>query len=165
LELYRSEPTLVRTLVIASGYAGWGGSLPAEVVAGRLRAYLEAAEKPPLEAMRDWMPGMFSETVEAEVATETLAILSEFHPRPFTMLARSFAETDLRDMLASIAVPTLLLYGDADTRAPLYVAEDLHSRIPGATLEVLSGVGHLSNIEAPDRFNAQVRRFLRTTSG
>ena len=68
-------------------------------------------------------------------------------------------------MLASIAVPTLLLYGDADTRAPLYVAEDLHSRIPGATLEVLSGVGRLSNIEAPDRFNSQVRRFLRTTSG
>jgi pimeloyl-ACP methyl ester carboxylesterase len=165
LELYRSEPTLVRTLVLASAYAGWAGSLPADVVAGRLQAYLDAAQQPSMEAMRDWMPEMFSETVTTEVATEVLTILSEFHPRPFTMLARSFAETDLRDMLASIAVPTLLLYGDADTRAPLYVAEELHSRIPGATLEVMSGVGHLSNLEAPDRFNAQVRSFLRATSG
>lgn len=165
LELYRSAPTLVRTLVLASAYAGWAGSLPADVVAGRLRAYLDAAQKPPVEAIRDWMPGMFSETVTADVATEVLTILSEFHPRAFTMLARSFAETDLRDMLASIAVPTHLLYGDADTRAPLYVAEDLHSRIPGATLELMSGVGHLNNVEAPDRFNTAVRRFLRATSG
>jgi pimeloyl-ACP methyl ester carboxylesterase len=29
-------------------------------------------------------------------------------------------------------------------------------RIPGAGLEMIEGVGHLSNVEAPDRFSALV---------
>ena len=165
LELYRRWPTTVGTLLLASAYAGWAGSLPAEAVAQRLDAYLEAARRPAAEAMRGWMPSMFSAAVPAEVASETLEILSGFHPRGLTLLARSFAETDLRDMLGSIAVPTLLLYGDADTRAPLRVAEDLASQIPGSTLAVMPGVGHLGNIEAPDRFHEEIRTFLRTLPG
>ena len=64
------------------------------------------------------------------------------------------------DVLPEIDVPTLLLYGDADQRSPLAVAEDLHARIPGSTLVVIPGVGHQSNIEAAERFNAEVRSFL-----
>lgn len=35
LELYRQRPDLPRSLVLASAYAGWAGSLPAEVVDAR----------------------------------------------------------------------------------------------------------------------------------
>jgi pimeloyl-ACP methyl ester carboxylesterase len=66
-----------------------------------------------------------------------------------------------RDVLPRVAVPTLLLHGDADRRSPLTVAEDLHARIPGSTLAVIPGVGHLSNLEAAASFNAEVRGFLR----
>jgi pimeloyl-ACP methyl ester carboxylesterase len=34
LALYRRHPALVRTLIVASGYAGWVGSLPAEESTG-----------------------------------------------------------------------------------------------------------------------------------
>jgi hypothetical protein len=53
-----------------------------------------------------------------------------------------------------------LLYGDRDVRAPLNVAEDLHAKIPRSSLVVVSGAGHIVNIEAAQRFNAEVRRFL-----
>ncbi|HKN90245.1 MAG TPA: alpha/beta hydrolase [Acidimicrobiia bacterium] len=53
------------------------------------------------------------------------------------------------------------MYGDKDVRAPLTVAEDLHAAISGSTLVVLSGAGHVCNIDAPDEFNSAVRRFLR----
>jgi len=43
------------------------------------------------------------------------------------------------------------------------VAEALHAAIPNSTLVVLDGVGHQSNVEAADRFNAAVRSFLRET--
>jgi pimeloyl-ACP methyl ester carboxylesterase len=33
-------------------------------------------------------------------------------------------------------------------------------QIPGARHEVLAGAGHLSNLEAPDRFNAALGGFL-----
>ena len=49
-------------------------------------------------------------------------------------MARALADADLRDVLPSIDVPTLLLYGDADRRAPLTVATALEADIPGATL-------------------------------
>ena len=83
-----------------------------------------------------------------------------FHPAGFRAMARASAE-DLRDALPHIDVPTLLVYGDRDVRAPLAVAEHLHAAIPGSTLVVLPGPVTSCNIEAPDAFNAAVREFLR----
>jgi pimeloyl-ACP methyl ester carboxylesterase len=65
-------------------------------------------------------------------------------------------------VLPRIRVPTLLVYGDQDARASLNVAEDLHRAIPESRLVVLPGVGHMSNVEAGDRLNAEVREFLRS---
>jgi pimeloyl-ACP methyl ester carboxylesterase len=162
LELYRIAPTVPRSLVLASGYAGWAGSLPANVVAQRLDAYLTAARTPRQEAVRSWGPGFFSPAVPPDLVEEMLVISSDFHPNALAALARSFAETDLREVLPSIQVPTLVLHGDADTRSPLGVGEALQAAIPGSQLVVLRGVGHVSNIEAPQTFNAEVRRFLRS---
>ena len=39
---------------------------------------------------------------------------------------------------------------------------ELHARIPDSTLVVMPGVGHQSNVEAADRFNDEVRSFLRS---
>ncbi len=165
LELYRIAPTVPRSLVLASGYAGWAGSLPADVVAERLDAYLTAARMPPHEALRSWGPSFVSATAAADIVDEIVAIASEFHPDALTALARSFAETDLRHVLPTIEVPTLVLHGDADARSPLDVGRALHAAIPGAQLWVLPGVGHVSNIEAPQLFNAAVRAFLHSVTG
>ena len=75
-------------------------------------------------------------------------------------MARAMAEADLRDVLPHIDIPTLLLHGDADRRALLRSAEALAGQIPNARLAVIRGVGHQSNLEAPDSFNAELRKFL-----
>jgi pimeloyl-ACP methyl ester carboxylesterase len=75
-------------------------------------------------------------------------------------MLRAMAEADLREVLPTIRVPTLLLYGQEDARSPLAVAQELHARIPGSTLVVLPEVGHMSNLETPQRFNDAVRDFL-----
>jgi pimeloyl-ACP methyl ester carboxylesterase len=85
--------------------------------------------------------------------------MEAFHPMGFRAMARASAE-DVRHVLAHIDVPTLLLYGDRDVRAPIDVAEQLHASIAGSTLVLLPGVGHVCNVEAPDEFNAAVRSFL-----
>jgi pimeloyl-ACP methyl ester carboxylesterase len=63
-------------------------------------------------------------------------------------------------VLPRIDVPTLLVYGADDVRAPMDVAERLHASIAGSELVVIDGVGHLPNVEAPERFEAEVRTFL-----
>jgi pimeloyl-ACP methyl ester carboxylesterase len=71
------------------------------------------------------------------------------------------AETDQRDLLPRIAVPTLLLWGDADARSPLGVAHQFANAIPNAELELIPGAGHMSNLEQPGPFNDAVRNFCR----
>lgn len=56
---------------------------------------------------------------------------------------------------------TLFLYGDGDVRAPLDVAEALRTAIPGSTLVVLAGAGHVSNLDDPQHFNQALRTFFR----
>jgi pimeloyl-ACP methyl ester carboxylesterase len=161
LELYRRHPSVPRTLVLASAYAGWAGSLPAEVVEQRLQATLLQAELSPEEFAEAWLPSLLSESPPTHVADEVRAMLSEFHPPGVRVMAHAFAEADLRDVLPRIEVPTLLLYGDKDVRSPLSVAEDLHEKIPESRLAVLTDVGHLTDMEAGERFNAEIRQFLR----
>lgn len=161
LELYRRHPTVPRTLVLAGAYAGWAGSLPPEVVAERLERALGEAELPPEEWLPGYIPGMLTEAAPQEMVDEVLSIMSGVHPVGMRVALRAFAEADLREVLPRIDVPTLLLYGELDRRSPLPVAEALHDRIPGSMLMVLPGVGHLSNVEAADSFNREVRDFLR----
>jgi pimeloyl-ACP methyl ester carboxylesterase len=159
LELYRRHPALPMTLILASAYAGWGGSLPADVAEQRLQQALVLATLSPEEFVDTLLPTMFSEATPPEAVEEFGTSMLAFHPAGFRAMARASAE-DLRDVLPHIDVPTLLVYGDKDERAPLTVAEDLHAAIPGSTLVVLPDTGHVGNIEAPEEFNRAVRTFL-----
>jgi pimeloyl-ACP methyl ester carboxylesterase len=87
------------------------------------------------------------------------AVVSEFHPLGFRLMAKSSADTDTTDLLPKIGVPTLLVWGDDDRRSPLNIAEQLRDAIPNAELAVIAQAGHLSNMEQPEEFNARVRRF------
>ena len=116
---------------------------------------------PPGRFVPGWIPGLLTDRASAAMVDEVVAIMSEFHPVGYRTMAHALAEADLRDVLPTIGVPTLLLYGDEDRRSPVRVAEELHANIPGSELVVMPGVGHLSNVEAADRFNAEVRDFLR----
>ncbi len=58
---------------------------------------------------------------------------------------------DLRDTLADIALPTLVIAGSHDGLTPLAVNEIIAETIPGARLEVVHGRGHMLMFEAPDQ--------------
>jgi pimeloyl-ACP methyl ester carboxylesterase len=71
------------------------------------------------------------------------------------------AEADLSDVLPSVNVPTLLIWGELDARSPLYVARRFQEAIADADLVVLPDCGHVSNLERPTEFNHAVREFCR----
>lgn len=164
IAVYQRHPQLVRSLVLAGAYAGWKGSLPPDEVEARRRRVRAEADRPPAEWMDGYLPGFFSGPAPPEAVELVRTMMSETHPAGLLAMLTAFAEADLREVLPTIAVPTLLLYGESDVRAPRPVAEALHAAISGAELVVLPGVGHVVNLEAPDAFNAQVRRFLDSAS-
>jgi pimeloyl-ACP methyl ester carboxylesterase len=163
-EFYRRHAARVGSLVLADTYAGWKGSLPDPIPEERLAACLRDASLPPAEFVPRYLPGMFSESPAEEVRDELGRIMSDFHPLGFRLMATALGRADTSDLLPSIGVPTLLIWGDADARSPMAVAHQLHDAIPGAILAVIPGAGHVSNLEEPVQFNAHLRDFCLSVS-
>jgi pimeloyl-ACP methyl ester carboxylesterase len=162
LAFYDRYPARVRSLVLAGGYAGWAGSLPAEEVRRRLERISEELTRPPEVWLPAYLPGMFAEPAPADLLEQASELASGIRPPATRTMLHAMAEADLTGVLPRIRVPTLVLHGERDSRSPLAVGRDLHRRIPGSRLVVLPGVGHLSSLEAAEAFNRAVRAFLRT---
>jgi pimeloyl-ACP methyl ester carboxylesterase len=161
LELYRHHPELVATLLLVDTYAGWKGSLSQ----GEVRARVEGARQ--MLAAADHLfdptlPGLFAGDPPAEYAPLLEAMAADVRPASLRTQLFLMAETDLRDLLPGIAVPTLLIWGELDARSPLSVARQFEREIPDTELVVIPGAGHVSNLERPERFNEAVRGFCRT---
>jgi pimeloyl-ACP methyl ester carboxylesterase len=164
LALQRRHAAISSALILASAYAGWGGSLPSEVAERRLHQALALADGTPGVFVDALLPTMFSKPMPRETVDSFRASMQAFHPRGFRAMSRASAE-DVRDVLPHVDVPTLLVYGGRDVRAPLTVAEALHAAISGSKLVVLPEAGHLCNLEAPDEFNVVIRDFLHENRG
>jgi 3-oxoadipate enol-lactonase len=54
----------------------------------------------------------------------------------------------------------LVICGADDRITPPPTNKRIAEAVPGARFELLSGAGHLPNLEVPERFNALVRDFL-----
>ncbi len=162
LALSLQGPTMPSSLVLAGGYAGWAGSLSSREVAQRLEFALGMADLAEGEFDPSSMPGLFSERMPAHRARELAEIMRDIHPASVRTMARAFAEADLRDGLATIDIPTLVLCGGADERSPRIVSEALHAAIAGSTFVVLPELGHEMFLEAPGTCHDAVHSFLRS---
>ena len=165
LQLCETAPEVPAALILASGYAGWAGSLPADVVAERLEQARRESDLLPEAFVPGWIPGLLTDRAPSTMVDEVTGIMSEFHPAGYRSMAEAVAAADLRNVLPAIRVPTLILHGELDRRSPIPVAERLKEQIPGSVLVVMGGVGHLANVEAADRFDAEVQAFLRSQGG
>jgi pimeloyl-ACP methyl ester carboxylesterase len=66
------------------------------------------------------------------------------------------------DVLKTLDVPTLVLWGAKDRWIPTAHAAEFASRIPGAKSVMYPGLGHIPMEEAPERVMADLRAFLGT---
>lgn len=159
LELQRRRRAAM-SLTLVSAYAGWGGSLPAAAADERLDQALALSQLAPEDVLATLGPTMFTAAPAPDLADGFEQAVLRLHPVGFRAMARASAD-DLRSALPAIDVPTLVVHGDRDVRAPRSVAEGLRQGIRHSRLHVLTGVGHVCNLEAPDEFNAMLAAFLR----
>jgi pimeloyl-ACP methyl ester carboxylesterase len=160
IEFCRRHQDAARTLTLVGAYAGWAGSLPPAEVDRRLHQAIELSRLAPAELVDALLPTMFSDSAPADITERYGASLASFHPPGLRAMARACTE-DLTDVLSSIRLPTLLIYGEDDTRAPAGVAAQIHDAIDDSELVELAGAGHVCNVDAFEAFNATLRRFLR----
>lgn len=67
---------------------------------------------------------------------------------------------DIREQLAALELPTLIVWGLSDRVIPVAAAISYHRRIPHSRLEIFERTGHLPQLERPLRFNALLDEFL-----
>lgn len=67
---------------------------------------------------------------------------------------------DSRPDLGRIAVPTVVICGDADELTPQDRHAEMAAAIPGAMLVVVPGAGHLATLEVPDALSEALRGWL-----
>ena len=152
LELYRRHPAIPQSLVLASAYAGWGGSLPSEVAEQRREQALRDSERPPAEWVPEWAPGALAPRRRLRCAMSSSQPCPSFirwgiarrpSPSPTPTCETSCPKSPYRrssSMERRISAHRSL--------SPRSSSEIDHSR-----LELLPGVGHLPNLEEPERFN------------
>ena len=163
IELCRRQQDLASTLTLVGAYARWSGSLPPPEVERRLEQAFELSVLAPEELVDALLPTMFTPAAPAHVVADFADSLAEFHPAGLRAMARACTE-DLTDVLHTIRLPTLLIYGEEDTRAPAEVATALHRAIADSELVTLGGAGHVCNVDGVEAFNRALRRFLRTST-
>jgi pimeloyl-ACP methyl ester carboxylesterase len=159
-EFYRAYPDVPRSLVLASAYAGWRGSLPLEEVERRVKRIRDDTELPPDAMVASWIPTLVAPVAPRNVIDEIAAIMREMRPEGVLTMMEAFATVDARDILPQIAVPTLLIYGEGDRRAPVQIGQELHAKIPNSELVVIPGAAHMFYVEKAEAFNEAVCAFL-----
>jgi 3-oxoadipate enol-lactonase len=161
-ELAISHRELVKGLVLASTHSGadaWRKSVIESWVL--LKQKLSGGEF--ATAVLPWLVGapFFRQADQIE----GLIQFAERNPWPqdaeaFARQATAAIEHGTKNRLGAIAVPTLVLSGELDLLCPPRVAAELAERIPGASLVVVPGVGHMPHVEDQMRFRLEIERFL-----
>ncbi len=78
----------------------------------------------------------------------------------FTEALAAVIHYDVRDRLAAIETPTLIVWGSDDHVIPVRAGHSFKRRIPGSRMEIFERTGHVPQLERPGRFNALLEQFL-----
>jgi 3-oxoadipate enol-lactonase len=149
-ELWRRARDRVGGFVLANTRAVGDSD---EAAAGR-RALAERLRSEG-NVLADDPPPLLSQDAPEELAARVRGWIAE---QPAEAIASALlgmaVRPDSTPDLATIDVPTLVVTSTGDRLiAPEITAEMAHG-IPGARLETLDGVGHLTSVEAPEAFDA-----------
>jgi pimeloyl-ACP methyl ester carboxylesterase len=135
-----------------------------EALEGRKKLLKLAEEQGATGVLADMEPKLLGETTRRE-RPDVVAHLRDIAMRNSNesiagMVRALMSRQDSTPLLGGIRMPTLIVVGEEDTITPPAVSQQMHTAIPGSTLEVMPRVGHLPNLEDPARFNDVVVRFL-----
>jgi pimeloyl-ACP methyl ester carboxylesterase len=114
-----------------------------------------------IEAMVDGLPGPYTKEHRHEVMAEIARLMSEATAEGITVALEAMKRRpDSTADLATMDVPALVVVGDEDALSPLDVAQAMSEALPRARLARIPQAGHLSSLEDPQVFNAELRAFL-----
>lgn len=74
--------------------------------------------------------------------------------------AKAARNQNLKNILNTITLPVLLIWGMQDIVTPMTVAEEFYYHLPNSHLFLINNCGHAPMMEQPEEFNNKVAEFL-----
>lgn len=179
LRFLDKHPEFIRGIILASStaYTDFNDDLTAwseyaerrsPKMQDELKAVMESKDFPPETKTRQ----MTSITLpldiydltripEAERVISRIAFSGEWMQawQAGTLNANQHADYQLR--LVEVGKPLMILHGEKDMRFPASTAIRLREAVPFAELNIIKGAGHLTHIEATDRWLEAVKKFIQ----
>ncbi len=159
-EVMRRAPERVAKLVLIATLASADG--PAQTA--RRQGYIDLVDAGRFDqVIEERIPMLLAPQNRADPALTGVArrMAADTGAETFLRQQRALmARIDSRPALGDIAAPTLLIWGDQDGIISRVHQDEMLAAIPGATLEVVAGAGHLVTLEALEVVNGLLEAFL-----
>lgn len=174
VEAAMMEPDAFSGLVIVNGALGLGtheeqGGMPIVLRNGRVREWIVSFTGTNPYLTRRLLAGLLY--VKSAASQQVVDVLQ----RPMTikgstqafsqwlpslLVPPKDAKSTRPENYAGLTMPVAIIWGDKDTVTPLPQAKVLSGLMPDAMLNVLTDVGHIPQIEAPEPFQAALMTAL-----
>ena len=126
-------------------------------------ALLASGRKSMSEIALSTVPRLIGPDALPEGVQLAVSCMADVNPVVWARGWEASADFDRHETLPLIRVPTLLIAGEHDPEAPPVLLQRMADRIDSCHYAELRGIGHLMQLEAPDRFDALVLDFLGRT--
>jgi pimeloyl-ACP methyl ester carboxylesterase len=146
-------------------------------VLGERALRMRRLRQSPLRRVRELLQlcGVDPDTVPSEVIDRSVSLIEERRDvegmdKAFLVAARSLLRLladprSYRAAMSAVTAPVLMIQGDLDRLVPVTAARDVAKRNPGWRYVELAGVGHVPQLQVPDRVAAEVLDFLGVPAG
>jgi pimeloyl-ACP methyl ester carboxylesterase len=159
MALLREDPSRVKGLVLVDTHPYADDEAGKELREKNAQAVLQQGMPFLVESM---MPRLLSPEAPVAARAEVEALILSNNPKGAAAALRGMAlRGDSQDILARYAGPALVAVGEKDAITPKDKAKRLAQLLHHSRWVELPGVGHLSNQEAPEAFNAELFAFLK----
>lgn len=158
---WRRHPHRVRALALCNTKSGADSEEAREKRRGLMAIARERGSSAVADSMMTGMLGKTTREKRPEITNTVHRMISSAPVEGVVGALQAMMDRpDSGPTLPTINVPTLIVTGDEDTIIPVEEARAMHAAIRGSTLEIISGAGHLSNLERPAAFNHVFSEFL-----
>ena len=162
LDFYALFADRVATLTLCGVHASFGEFTEAErrEFVDRRRKPLMEEGKTPAEMAPPLARHLLAPDAPDEVFDQVVASVSALHVESYVKTIEATTHYDRSGILSEIAAPTLVVVGEHDALTSPAMERELADRIPGARYELMTGCGHMANLERPEEFNRIIGDFV-----
>jgi 3-oxoadipate enol-lactonase len=154
-----SYPEMLEGLALIDTTAWYGDDAPKSWHDRGQKALTEGLSSLIAFQQTRWFSDAFR-TAHADIAKHFADVFLKTDLPAYAATCDMLGNFDLRNKLATIAVPTEILVGEEDYATPPDMARALNAGIAGSNLTIVPGARHLTPIEIPNRIAALLKTVI-----